>query len=110
MRSSERFESSVVNTKRCSSALNTPFLQLQAEGVFPDKGLAGCAPASMLGGQRVRHEKPHHLFAGVRTGGIGVRTPRAAARPGMAGAMHRPVLGHQAAARFLEDGFGCAMN
>ena len=59
--------------------------------------------------KRVRQEKPQHLFRGIGALGIGVRTPRTAARPGMTGAMHGPVFGHDPAACFLVDALGVFM-
>lgn len=42
-------------------------------------------------------KEAHHLAAGVRSLVIGVTALLAAARPGVAGAMHHPVFGHRLA-------------
>jgi len=47
----------------------------------------------------VIEEEAQHLFGGIRTAWIGVRPGRAAAGPGMAGAMDEPLLGPRSPAQ-----------
>src|SRR5438874_10559763 len=49
-------------------------------------------------------EKAHHLTAGAGALAVGVAAARVAARPGVAGAVHDPVLGIDAAVRAPEHG------
>ena len=56
--------------------------------------------------QRIGKEKPQQLLARIRPLSVGVRAASATARPGMAGAMDRQVLGNDPSARSFVDALG----
>src|SRR5689334_3699148 len=69
-------------------------------GGIPGGGLNHGRPALPGGGASagVFLEEARHLTRGIRTGGVGVGTMAAAARPGVAGPVDRPAFHHSLAA------------